>query len=309
MTIAEPTDVSVTTYPTRCGHVAIIGRPNVGKSTLLNRLLGQKISITCHKPQTTRHQILGVKTEGSVQTIYVDTPGIHKDQHSILNRYMNRAALSVINDVDVIVWVVESRWTAEEDHILQRLSTVTAPIILAINKVDLAKDKTQLLPILQDFATKHAFAAIIPISARQGRQLTGLEDAISKHLPEGPWQFDEDAVTDRSERFLVAEIIREKLMRNLGAELPYALAVEIEHFKPNPDTGQIDISAVIYIDRDSQKPIVIGKSGEKLKTVGREARLDINALLDRRVCLKLWVKVKEGWADDERSLRSLGYEN
>ncbi len=293
---------------TKCGYVAIIGRPNVGKSTLLNHLLGQKISITCRKPQTTRHQILGVKTEGDVQTIYVDTPGIHRQQRKALNRYMNKAATSIVHDVNVIVWVIDEHWTDEEDYILERLKTTEVPVILALNKVDKVKDKRTLLPHLKALYNKMPFVDVIPISAKQGTQLDALQTLIAKHLPEQPFVFAEDQITDRSTKFLTAEIIREKLMRHLGEELPYALAVEIEIFKDDPAEEQIYIAATIFIERDSQKPIIIGKGGEKLKEIGSEARIDIRALLGRRVHLQLWVKVKQGWSDDERALRSLGYD-
>jgi GTP-binding protein Era len=292
----------------QCGYVAIIGRPNVGKSTLLNRLLGQKISITCRKPQTTRHQILGIKTEGDVQAIYVDTPGIHRQQRKALNRYMNKAATSIVHDVNVIVWVIDEHWTDEENYILERLGKTEVPVILALNKVDKVKDKKALLPQLKVLYHKMSFADVIPISAKQGTQLDELEKSIAKHLPEEPFVFGEEEVTDRSMKFLSAEIIREKLMRNLGEELPYALAVEIEIFKDDPAEEQVYIAANIFIERASQKPIIIGKGGEKLKEIGREARLDIKELMGKRVHLELWVKIKQGWSDDERALRSLGYE-
>ena len=290
-----------------CGYIAIIGRPNVGKSTLLNHILGQKISITCRKPQTTRHQIVGVKTAGDVQMIFVDTPGIHRQQHKAINRYMNKAATSMIHDVHVIVWVVDGYWTEGDEYILERLKDSEIPVILAMNKVDQVKDKRQLLPQLKSLHGKMKFADVIPISAKTGKQLDVLETAIIKYLPEHAFIFEPDALTDRPMKFLVAEIIREKLMRSLGEELPYALTVDVDLFEDKPDAEQIYIAATIYIDRKSQKPIIIGKNGEKLKKIGQDSRLDINRLVGKRTHLELWVKVKEGWSDDERSLKALGY--
>lgn len=293
---------------THCGYVAIIGRPNVGKSTLLNRILGQKISITCRKPQTTRHQILGVKTTESVQTVYVDTPGIHSNQKKAINRYMNKAALSVVNDVDVIVFLVEANWTAQEDEIVRVLKTVKAPVILALNKVDEDKNKSVTLPLMQTLSDKMNFAEIIPISAKHGDNVEVLEELIAKRLPVGDFFYAKDQVTDRSVRFLVSEIIREKLMRFLGDELPYAVTVEIDLFAYQEETEQTRIVASILVERDSQKAMIIGKKGQKLKQIGREARMDINKHLEMRCHLELWVKVKSGWADDERALKSLGYD-
>lgn len=291
----------------RCGYIAIIGRPNVGKSTLLNKILGQKLSITCRKPQTTRHQLIGIHTTDDVQAIFVDTPGMHKTSKKAINRYMNRAAKSVIHDVDVVLFLVEGkRWTEEEDWILQQLKTVEAPVVLVINKVDMIKDKGQLLPLLQDYSKRYDWADIIPISAKQGSQVEGLEKSLSKYLPINDFFYEEDQITDRSTRFLTAEIIREKLMRFLGDELPYDITVEIEHFKEQPKLT--DIAAVIYVERATQKAIIIGYKGEKLKEIGQQARLDIEKLLERKIFLQLWVKVKSGWADDDKQLQSLGYD-
>jgi GTP-binding protein Era len=290
----------------RCGYVALVGRPNVGKSTLLNRLVGQKISITSARPQTTRHRILGIKTEAQAQVIFVDTPGLHSRAGRAMNRYMNRAASDSLRDVDVVVLVVEgTRWTDDDDWVLEKLQQVRCPVILAVNKIDRVKDKQALLPLLQALAHKREFAEVIPLSAKSGDQLPALEKAVLARLPEGPLLYDEDQVTDRSERFLAAELVREKLFRKLGEEIPYGLTVEIESFQEQQ--GTLHIHALIWVGKDSHKPIVIGNKGERLKAVGREAREDMQKAFGQKVFLQLWVKVKEGWADDERALRSLGY--
>lgn len=294
----------------RCGYAAIVGRPNVGKSTLLNHLLGQKLSITSRKPQTTRHRLLGIKTEGETQLIYVDTPGVHQRQHNAMNRYLNRAASSSLVGVDVIIWLIEAlKWTAEDEQVLQLLThhATEIPVMLAVNKVDQVADRERLLPFLNEIQTKFSFREIFPISALRGNNLAELEQCVAKLLPEAPWFFPEDQFTDRSERFLVAEIVREKLIRRLGAELPYRLTVQVEHFAN--ENNLTHISAVIWVERDSQKGIVIGKQGNMLKQVGTDARQDIEALLDRKIFLQLWVKVRAGWSDDERALRQLGYSN
>ena len=292
--------------PRRCGYVAIVGRPNVGKSTLLNRLLGQKISITSPKPQTTRHRILGIKTEGATQFLYVDTPGLHRGARRALNRYMNRAAADALIGVDVVIFVVEAlQWTAEDALVLERLGQLQAPVIVAVNKVDRLPDKGPLLPYLQVLASKGEFAEVVPLSARKGKNLEALEACVAGRLPEGEFAFPEDQITDRSERFMVAELVREQLVRSLADELPYALTVEIEQFE---DAGELSrVSALIWVERPGQKLIVIGKDGTRLREVGRRARLAMERLLQRRVFLQLWVKVREGWADDERALRTLGY--
>jgi GTP-binding protein Era len=289
-----------------CGYVAILGRPNVGKSTLLNHLIGQKISITSRKPQTTRHRILGIKTLESAQILYIDTPGIHKKAHHALNRYMNRVATGAIAGVDVIVFMVDGlQWYEDDDLVLQKIETVDVPVILVVNKVDKIADKTALLPHLEMLNKKRQFAAVVPISAKRMADVTALEQVIVTYLPENPPAFPEDQVTDRTERFLVAEIIREKLMRHLGKELPYALTVEIEQYKETDKL--LRIAAVIYVEKASQKRIVIGEDGNLLKAVGTEARLDLEKWLADKIFLQLWVKVKRGWSDDERSLQSLGY--
>ncbi|MBI1421912.1 MAG: GTPase Era [Gammaproteobacteria bacterium] len=290
----------------RCGYVALIGRPNVGKSTLMNHLLGQKLSITSRKPQTTRHRILGIKTEAQAQIVYVDTPGIHQGDKQALHRYLNRAAMSIIQDVQVIVFLVEAlKWYEEDQLALSHCEKAGCPVILAVNKVDQVKDKDKLLPYLRTTAERFNFAAVVPISAKQGTQLDELERRIIEQLPESEPLYPEDQVTDRSVRFLAAEIIREKLVRLLGDELPYATSVEIEKF--DEDATLAKIYAVIWVERDNQKAIVIGKDGAKLKRIGQEARVDLENLLEKKVYLKTWVKVKRGWADDERALHQLGY--
>ena len=290
----------------KTGFVAIVGRPNVGKSTLLNRILGQKLSITSRKPQTTRHQILGIKTENDVQVIYVDTPGIHRIQDKAINRYMNRTATTAVRDVDLIVMVVDrTRWTEEDDLVLQAVSQQRAPVVLVVNKADSLKDKDVLLPYLQCLAERHSFDQIIPLSAKTGRNVDRLENLIESYLPEGQYFYPEDQITDRSSRFLAAELVREKIMRQLGDELPYAMTVEIEEFVHSGELAEI--SALILVERPSQKRIVIGDAGYRIKQIGREARLDMESLFDCKVMLNLWVKVKSGWSDDERALRSLGY--
>ena len=291
----------------RCGYVAIVGRPNVGKSTLLNYLLGQKISITSRKPQTTRHRVLGIKTEGNHQIIFVDTPGLHRAEERAINRYMNRAASSTLRDVDVVLFVVDrTAWTEEDDMVLDRVVQSGLPTLLVVNKVDLLQDKAVLLPRLQALAEKAPFAAIVPVSALRRQNLADLEQEILRLLPESDHFFPEEQITDRSQRFLAAEIVREKIMRQLGDELPYAATVEIEAFSREGDL--LHISAVIFVERKGQKKILIGEGGSRLRSIGSEARRDMEALFDSRVMLRLWVKVKSGWSDDERALRSLGYD-
>jgi GTP-binding protein Era len=290
----------------RCGLVALVGRPNVGKSTILNRMVGQKISITSRRPQTTRHRILGIKTDPAVQIVFVDTPGLHARQPRAMNRYLNRAAADSLHDVDVVLLVVEgTRWQEDDDWALQKLRELKRPVIAVINKIDKVRDKKTLLPFLAALAEKHEFAAVIPVSARTGEHLDELENVLRGYLPESPPLFSEDQVTDRSERFLAAELVREKLFRKLGAEIPYGLSVEIERFRN--DNGTLHIHALIWVEKRAHKPMLIGAKGELLKAVGREAREDMQRAFDQKVFLQLWVKVKEGWADDERALQSLGY--
>ena len=291
---------------TRCGYVAIVGRPNVGKSTLLNHILGQKLAITSRKPQTTRHNMLGIKTEGDVQAVYVDTPGLHKHNDKALNRYMNRSASSALKDVDVVVFVVDrTRWTDEDQLVLEKVQHVKCPILLAVNKADRLEDKSELLPHLNWLAEQLPQAEIVPISALQGQNLDTLEKLVGERLPESEHFYPEDQITDRSSRFLAAELIREKIMRQLGAELPYQITVEIEEFKQE---GRIlHIHGLILVERDGQKKIIIGDKGERIKRIGADARKDMETMFDSKVMLNLWVKVKDGWSDDERALRSLGY--
>ena len=290
----------------RCGYVALIGRPNVGKSTLMNFILGQKISITSHRPQTTRHRIVGIKTTDEAQFVYVDTPGIHDNEKKAMNRYMNRTAGASFKDVDVIVLLVDAmRWTNEDELVIKRLQHVTTPVVLAVNKVDLVKKKEDLLPYIEKIKNKYDFKDIIPVSAMKGDNIEGFEKTILTFLPNSEPFYNEDQITDRSSRFLAAEIIREKLTRNLTQELPYNLTVEIEKF--SIDGNLLDVAAVIWVERDNQKAIIIGKSGSKLKDMGTKARIDMEKLFERKVFLQLWVKVKSGWSDDERALNSLGY--
>ena len=292
----------------RCGYVAIVGRPNVGKSTLLNHLLGQKISITSRKPQTTRHQVLGIKTEEHYQIIYVDTPGLHIGAEKAINRAMNRAASSAIDDVDLILFVVDrTAWTEEDEMVLSRVQQSGRPVLLVVNKVDLLPDPDQLLPHLQQLSDKADFTAVVPVSALRHRNTDALEAEIVAHLPKSRHFFPEDQITDRSQRFLAAEIVREKIMRQLGDELPYSVAVEIEEFAE--EDGVLHISALILVERQGQKKIVIGDKGSRLRSIGTEARVDMEKLFDNKVMLRLWVKVRSGWSDDERALRSLGYDD
>ncbi|WP_109082829.1 GTPase Era [Aggregatibacter kilianii] len=292
---------------TYCGFIAIVGRPNVGKSTLLNKILGQKISITSRKAQTTRHHIVGIKTEGVYQEIYVDTPGLHIEEKRAINRLMNRAASSAITDVDLVIFVVDgTHWNDDDEMVLNKLRKTKVPVVLAINKIDNIKNKDDLLPFITEISQKFNFADIVPMSAEKGNNLDAIEKIVRKSLRPGVHHFPEDYVTDRSQRFMASEIIREKLMRFMGEELPYSVTVEIEQFKVN-ERGTYEINGLILVERDGQKKIVIGRKGEKLKKIGTEARLDMERLFDNKVHLELWVKVKSGWADDERALRSLGY--
>ena len=291
----------------RSGYIAIIGRPNVGKSTLINRVLGHKLCITSRRPQTTRHRILGIKTDDDSQLIYVDTPGLHIDDKKAMNRYMNRAAASSIDDVDVILFVVDGmNWTDEDEKVLERLKvSAKAPVILVINKMDKLADKEVMLPHIQKLSAQFDYANVFPISARKGINLDELEKQIKQLVPEGDLIFPEDQITDRSSRFLAAELVREQLFRHLGQELPYSITVEIEQFDDEKDLYRI--GAVIYVERDGQKAIVIGKKGDLLKSVGKDARIEMQSLFGHKVFLRLWVKVREGWGDNERMLKNLGY--
>ena len=289
-----------------CGYVAIVGRPNVGKSTLLNHILGQKLCITSRKPQTTRHTLLGIKTEENLQMIFVDTPGIHTNQERAINRVMNRSAASVISDVDVVIFVVDRfEWSEADEYVAKYLGNNSTPVIVAVNKVDMVEDKSALLPHLQFLASKVDAAALVPLSALRKTNLDELEIKIKAYIPEADYIFPEDQITDRSERFLAAEIVREKITRQLGAEVPYQVTVEIEEFRAEQKITHI--SALILVEREGQKKIIIGTNGERIKKIGEQARADLQSLLDCKVMLRTWVKVRSGWSDDERALRSLGY--
>jgi len=290
----------------RCGHVAIIGRPNVGKSTLINRLVGQKFSITSRKAQTTRHRLLGIKSFAAAQIIYVDTPGLHAGAGRALNRYMNRAASGALVGVDLILFLMEAgKWTDGDSHVLGRLADVEAPIVAAVNKIDRLPDKQALLPYIDELRKRADFLDVVPISALQGTNTERLEEVLIDALPLNPALYDEEQFTDRSERFLAAEMVREKLTRSLGQELPYRLSVEIEAFQR--EQSVIKIGAIIWVERSSQKGIVIGRQGRVLKAVGSDARKDMEALFGQKVFLELWVKIKEGWSNDEQALQRLGY--
>ncbi len=292
----------------RCGFAALIGRPNVGKSTLLNAIMGRKISIVTPKPQTTRHRVLGLVNLPEAQIAFVDTPGLHRQEGRALNRAMNRAAAAAALDADIIVYVVEAlRFNDEDALALQRASEAQRPIIVAVNKVDTAKPRDKLLPYLAQLATRHDFAEIIPVSALDAADMQRLVAVIAKHLPESPALFPPEQVTDRSENFRIAEIIREKLTLELNEELPYGIAVEVEG-TGEEDDGQMVVSAVIWVDRPGHKPIVIGAGGARLKRVGGAARRELNELLGRRLHLNLWVKVREDWADSAQALQQLGVE-
>jgi len=291
----------------RAGYVSIVGRPNVGKSTLLNHLLGQKISITSRKPQTTRHNILGIKTAMDYQIAFVDTPGLHAGAEKALNRYMNRIAQSAVLDVDVVVFVVEKDvWTMEDQAVSEFLQSIKQKVVVAVNKVDQFQDKNSVLPHLSSIAKRLPDAEIVPISALRSTNLDELERVIASFLPASEnFMFPEDQITDKSLRFLCAEIIREKIVRRLGAELPYETTVEIEQFSETEKL--VTVSALILTEREGQKKILLGEKGERIKGIGMEARIDIERLVDKKVMLNLWVKVKSGWSDDDRALRSLGF--
>jgi GTP-binding protein Era len=291
----------------RCGHVALIGRPNVGKSTLINALTGYKVSIVAHKPQTTRHRIAGIVTNDDAQIIFLDTPGLHKaEQGAALSRYLNRTARSALTEADVLALVVDAgHWTPEDQAALDTAIQSAIPIVLVINKIDKMTDKGQLLPLITHYATLHTFVAMIPISAERQDGLPQLISALVQCLPVASAQFDDDAVTDRSERFLVAELVREQLIKHLNQELPYATTVEIEEFDRQPTI--LRIGALIWVERVGQKAIVLGAQGKKIKQIGTMARKAIEHQFDSKVFLGLHVRVREHWSNDEMSLRSLGY--
>jgi len=290
----------------RTGTITIVGRPNVGKSTLLNHLVGQKVSITSKKAQTTRHRITGILTDAQSQFIFVDTPGFQTQHINRLNKGMNRTVTQSMLDVDVVLFVIEAVRFDERDKLVLKLLPVDRPVILVINKVDRLADKSRLLPFLEKMSREFAFAAIVPVSAEKGTQLAELMGAIRPYLPESPPLYGEDEVTDRSERFIAAELVREKLFRLMGEEIPYSTSVAIDQFTTEGELRKIH--AAIIVDKANQKAIVIGKNGEKLKEIATQARKDMEKSFGGKVYLEVWVKVKSGWADDARALKSLGYE-
>jgi len=291
----------------RCGYVALVGRPNVGKSTLMNRILGQKVSIVTAKPQTTRQQVAGIKTTPEGQVIYLDTPGIHAAAGRALSRYMNRIAQAAVADVDLVLFLIEAdRWTRQDEHVVRALGSTNVPIILVVNKIDQVPDKAKLLVFLEQKVDTSRFEQVLLISARKGDGVKDLEKLVFRKLPFSRPYFDEDQFTDRSERFLAAELIREQLMVRLHQELPYALTVEIEEFKR--DGALLRLSAIIWVERKGQKQIVIGKGGTVLKQVGSKARKELEDLFEQKVFLKLWVKVSPDWSDNEKFLRQLGFD-
>ena len=302
----------------KAGYVAIVGRPNVGKSTLMNHLLGQKLSITSRKPQTTRHRIHGILSTNEMQAVFVDTPGIHRNEVRAINERMNKAAVSALVDVDLVLFVVDSdQWRDDDLLTLQKLGETNLTVVLVINKADTLKDKGTLLPLIETFSDSFDFADIVPVSALKSQNLDRLEEVIASHLPKASPIYDTEQITDRSERFLASEIIREKIMRSAGDEVPYDLTVQIDEFKDepahtDPKTGRprkacTFIDATIYVERNGQKAIVIGDKGQRIKQVGMDARKDMEQLFDKKIMLTLWVKVKRGWSDDERAMTSLGY--
>jgi GTP-binding protein Era len=292
----------------RSGFAALVGRPNVGKSTLLNALVGEKLSIVTPRPQTTRHRIIGIVNTPAAQIAFVDTPGLHRGESRGLNKAMNRAAASALDDSDLVVFVVEAlRWSKEDGFVLERLKQSGRPAIAAVNKVDGVHPKGRLLPYIAELSARYAFLEVVPLSALKSKGVDSLVTAIAKHLPVAPAMFPPEDKTDKDERFRIAEGIREKLTMELNQEVPYGIAVEVERIADGED-GQVDVDATIWVDREGQKPIVIGPKGERLKRVGRSARMELNRLLGRRLHLTLWVKVRENWADNARSLKQLGLE-
>ena len=292
----------------RCGYVAIIGRPNVGKSTLMNRILGQKLSIVTAKPQTTRQRISGIKTTEKGQIVYIDTPGIHLAASRALNRYMNRIARASFHDVDLVLFLIEAdRWTKQDEHVARALSSVDVPVYLVVNKIDQVPDKSRLLEFLHNKVKTDRFDQVFLLSALKGHGVEDLEEKVLQSLPFSRPFYDEDMFTDRSERFLAAELIREQLMLRLHQELPYALTVEIEQFKR--EKALVRMGAIIWVEREGQKHIVIGKGGSVLKQVGTQARRALEELLDEKVFLQLWVKVSRDWSDNERALKQFGYDD
>ncbi len=299
-------EISYSETSNRCGQVAIIGRPNVGKSTLLNRILGLKLAITSHKAQTTRHTILGIQTTSRGQAIFVDTPGIHQRGEGALNRYLNRTARAVMGDVDLALLLVEAgRFSREDEQALRALADAKTPVIAVVNKIDLVADKERLLPYLRELATRHPFVELVPVSAKRGDQMDRLLELVIACLPEGDNIYPEDQLTDRSERFLAGELLREQIMQRYGQELPYKTTVEIERFVE--EEGRYLINALIWVERDSQKAILIGRRGAAMKAAASQARQEIQMLFGCPVHLEVWVKVKKSWSSDESALASLGY--
>jgi len=292
----------------RCGFIAVVGRPNVGKSTLVNALVGRKVSIVTSRPQTTRQRVIGVATGPAAQLLFVDTPGMHRQERKALNRMMNRSAQASLADTDVVLMVIEAgRWTGEDEDVLERAMGAGRPVLLLLNKIDRIQPRQQVLPLLQEAAARGEFEAVMPISAERGENLERLRALLEKLVPEGPALFPAEQWSDRDERFHVAEIVREKLMRRLREELPYGLAVEIERMAESTEGRRLEISAVVWVEREAHKAIVIGKGGEMLKAVGQAARLELKARFDRPVHLEIWVKVREHWTDRDADLRRLGY--
>ena len=289
------------------GFIAVIGRPNVGKSTLINELIGQKLSITSHRPQTTRHRIHAIDTQAKFQMIFVDTPGIHIGNKKAINSYMNKTASSSLSDVEIILWLVEVlKWTKEDQRVMEHLTKIKVPVILCVNKIDNLNTKDKILPYLENLGEKFQATEVFPLSAFNNNHTNELKRLILKYLPQQEALFELDYVTDRSQRFVVTEFIREKLMRNLANELPYDLTVEIEKF--DLDGQMYRIAARIFVEKPSQKSIVIGDKGKMLKKIGEESRISIEGFLERKVFLELWVKVRQGWSNDKRALASLGYD-
>lgn len=292
--------------PFHSGFIAIVGRPNVGKSTLLNHMIGQKVSITSRKAQTTRHRITGILTEDKAQFVFVDTPGFQTQYLNTLNKGLNKVVTSSLRDVNVVLFVIEARHYDERDRLVMNLLPKTIPVILVINKVDNMQDKGELLPFMQEVSKEREFTAIVPVSAKHDKQLDTLLEAIRPFLPEGEKIYPDDEITDRNERFLAAEIVREKVFRFTGEELPYSVSVVIEQFKM--DGKMRRIHAAILVDKDAHKAMLIGKNGEKLKEIATQSRLDMEKMFDGKVFLEVWIKVRSGWADSAQMLKSLGYE-
>lgn len=304
MNLPDSSDAEITT---RCGYVALVGRPNVGKSTLLNRLLGTKVSIVTAKPQTTRQQVAGIKTTEAGQVIYLDTPGIHEAASRALNRHMNRIAHAALRDVDLVLFLVEAgRWSKQDEYVARALAKAEAPVVLVVNKIDLLPDKTRLIDFLRDEVDSSRFEKVLLVSAKHGDGVAEIERSVMHYLPFSQPFYDSDQYTDRSERFLAGELIREQLMLRLHQEIPYSLAVEIEEFKRSAEL--LRLGAIVWVERPGQKQIVIGKGGIVLKQVGTHARKELEKLFDQKVFLRLWVKVKSDWSDSEKAMRQMGFD-